>query len=243
MKKLVKLSLILLTAMCIMGNVYATLNCNVNIITAKTEYAKNEEFTVDVNLANIQSEEGIIALGGTLDYDKESLTLEKMEGKNGWANPSYNEVNGKFATDRASVTTSDETVFTITFKVNETSKENVEIALKGITISDGEESNKIELINKTIKIADVTSDTDPDNTDPDKTDPDKTDPDNTDPDKTDSDKADPDKTNGIYQNGSLPKTGEGNIALFVVPMVIFAIIVIISFVRIKIISRKERMEK
>lgn len=255
MKRIVKLSLILLATMCIMGNVYATINCNVNIVTAKTEYSENEEFTVDVNLTNIQSEEGVIALGGTLEYDKESLTLEKMEGKNGWSNPSYNEANGKFVMDRDSATTSDETIFTITFKVKENSKENLEIALKNITVSDGEESNKIELVNKAITIKNVEQDPgqqDPEQQNPETQNPDTHNPDTEqqNPDKTNTNKPETEnkapstngvENNGIYQNGSLPKTGEGNIALFIVPIVVFAIIIIVSFARIKIISKKERM--
>ena len=141
MKKIVKLSLVLIMTIFIMGNVYAAISCKVNMQAAKTEVSKNEEFTVDINLSNIQSERGIISLGATLEYDKDSLTLVKMEGKNGWETPaegtSYNNANGKLAITRAGLGKNDETVFTITFKVKETSKKNLMVTLKNIIVADG----------------------------------------------------------------------------------------------------------
>ena len=82
MKKIVKLSIIMLViTICMVGNTYAALSCEVNMKANKTEISKNDEFTVDVDVSSIQSERGIISLGATLEYDKSSLELEKILGK------------------------------------------------------------------------------------------------------------------------------------------------------------------
>lgn len=157
MKKVLKISLILIVMIFIMGNVYAALSYNVNLKTNKTQINKNEEFTVDVNISNIKSDRGIISLGGTLEYDKNSLELVKMDGQNGWETPSvgasYNETNGKIAITRSGPGKSNETVFKITFKVKNGSKQNVTIGLKDITVADGKELAKIDnkYTNVTIK--------------------------------------------------------------------------------------------
>lgn len=148
MKKILKLSLVLLMTMCIMGNVYAAINCNVSVQTDKTQISKNEQFTVNVNISNIQSDRGIISLGGTLEYDKDSLELVKMEGQNSWETPlagaSYNETNGKIVITRNGLGKSNETVFKMTFKVKDESKQNLTIGLKDITVADGKELAKID---------------------------------------------------------------------------------------------------
>ena len=70
MKKTLIFTLIAIVTICIMGNVYAALSCNIGVQASKTEIKKNEEFTVNVNVSNIQSERGIISMGGTLDMIK-----------------------------------------------------------------------------------------------------------------------------------------------------------------------------
>jgi len=79
MKKVIRISLILLMAICISGNVYAALKCNIDMKIEESEYNKGDTFTVHVNISNIESERGVISFGGTLKYDKDSLKLEKME--------------------------------------------------------------------------------------------------------------------------------------------------------------------
>jgi hypothetical protein len=138
---------VLVTIIMMLGNtVYAAveLYSTVSMQTSKTEFVKNEEVVVNVTLSDIQSENGIIAFGATLEYDKDSLTFVKMEGKGQWGNPTYNENNGKFIMDRNGGTTSNETILQITFKVKENSKANTTITLKDIAASDA-----IKLINKT----------------------------------------------------------------------------------------------
>lgn len=156
-KKLAKLSIVVLIAFCVMGCVYAALSCNLTMKLDKTTFDKGEEFTVDIELSNIQSERGIIALGATLQYDTDSLELVAVEGKNGWETPtegiSYNQSNGKIAITRSGLGKNDETVFSLKFKVKETSKQNVVIALNDITVGDGIAPAKIETVSQNITVS------------------------------------------------------------------------------------------
>lgn len=165
MKKIIKLSLTLtlLLAMIISMTVYSygALSCNVNMSTSKSSYNEAEQFTVDVKLAKVKTDNGIISLGGTLEYDKDSLTLVKMTGKNGWETPtdgsSYNKSNGKIAITRNGVVKKDETVFRITFKVKKGSKKNTSIVLKDIMIADGTQPVKISKVEKKITVKSATT--------------------------------------------------------------------------------------
>lgn len=138
MKKIiVGLSLILLILVSVMGTVYAA-DPSVSLKTSKNEYAKKEEFTIDVVLSGLTTQKGVAALMATLEYDKDSLTLVKTETQNGWSAPNYNESNGKLITDKNSNVTGTETVLKITFKVNENAKQNLVVTLKNITVSGGD---------------------------------------------------------------------------------------------------------
>lgn len=136
MKKILSLSLALIIVMSLMTNVYAASTCKVKL-TTKTEVNKGDEFSVNVMLSNVEDENGIMAISGKLEYDTSSLELKKMERQGEWAKPTYNELNGEFVTERSDYTKSNETIFTITFKVKEDSKQNLEIAIRNITASNG----------------------------------------------------------------------------------------------------------
>lgn len=161
MKKIISLSLILLMLVCITTNVYAATSCNASLQTSKSEYNKGDEFTVDVNVTDLQSDRGIISFGATLEYDINCLTFVKMEGKNGWSTPSYNKDSGILVSDGSSLMKDDGVVFTITFKVNEgANKSSATISLKDITVGDGGNSGatKVNAVSKNINIKNVTSD-------------------------------------------------------------------------------------
>lgn len=161
MKKIIMSSFILILTVCMMGNVYGAFSCEMNMKTSKTQVSKNDEFTIDVNIANIQSERGVISFGGTLEYDKDSLTLVKMEGQNGWETPSngsaFNEENGKIGITRNGVGKNNETVFKMTFQVKEASKSNLVVSLKDMVISDGTVPFKISNASETITLVAGTS--------------------------------------------------------------------------------------
>lgn len=168
MKKMVKLSLIMLAAIiCFAGVVYAASSCSISLETAKTEFSKNEEFSVDVKLSNIQSERGFIALEAVLEYDKTSVTLVKMQGQNEWSNPikdlSYNEATGKLVIDKNGLAKSDEVILKLTFKVNENSKDTTTITLKDIKASDATSPVQVATVTKNITIKGATT-PDPDPT-------------------------------------------------------------------------------
>lgn len=161
MKKLVTLSLIVVIAIFMMGHVYAALSCTVSVKANKTQVSKQEEFTVDFNVSNIQSERGLIGFNATLEYDKESLEIVKMEGKNGWETPiegsSYNSANGKIVLTRSGLGKEDETIFTVTFKAKSESKQNLIITLKNIKVADGTSPANIALAYQNITVKDGTS--------------------------------------------------------------------------------------
>lgn len=243
MKKIVKLALALCMTILIMGNVYAAFSCNVSVQATKTEVSKEEEFTVDFNLSNIQSERGIISLGATLEYDKDSLELVKMEGKNGWETPtegsSYNSSNGKIAITRNGLGKEDETVFSATFKAKENSKQNLIITLKNITVADGTSPAKIELAYKNITVKDGTSNPNPN--------PEADDDTNVDSSLTEN-KVTNHNTNknttintlnkNFANKGNLPKAGETTAMIFIVPIVLVVLIAGSFFIKIKIIDKK-----
>ena len=239
-RKIITLSLILVIVT-LVSNVYAVSKCKVDLKTDKSEYNKNDEFTVNVNLSDIQDEKGIIAVGGTLEYDKNSLELVKMEAQGKWTKPSYNEANGKFVTDRDnSYATKGETLFKITFKVKEESKKDITITLKDISASNGKEDIKTDNVSKVITIKNATV------------------PDTKPGDNNDGNNAgnnignnvgnnagnnvgnNTSNNNSIYNN-KIPQAGENN------TMIIFCIIMLIViattyFMKIRIINKKSKKE-
>ena len=234
MKTIVKLSLImLLIIICCTGIVYAASSCNISLETAKTEFNKNEEFSVDVKISNIQSERGFIALEAVLEYDKSSLTLVEMEGQNKWSSPikdlSYNEATGKLVIDKNGLAKTDEVILKLKFKVNENSKDTARITLKDIKASDATTPVEIAVANKNITIkGGSTTPIIP--VDPDPTpDPEPT------PNPTPDTKPQVPSTNtntstdNTISNNKMPKTGTnteiviGSIAVIVVAGIIFGI--------------------
>lgn len=244
MKKVV--SLILLMIICITTSVYAATSCNASLQTAKSEYSKGDEFTVDVNVTDLQSDRGIISFGATLDYDKNCLTFVKMEGKNGWSTPSYNKDSGILVSDGSSLMKNDGNVFTITFKVNEgASKSTTTISLKDITVGDGGNSGatKVNGVSKNINIKNVTSDGN--TTTPDKdnntTNPGTNSSSNNSSTGSNSSGDKVNKVNKVNtstsQTGRLPKAGKTGLIL-VVLIVALAGIATFFYVKIKIVNKK-----
>lgn len=140
----------------LLGNVYADCKCDVNVSISETDLKKSDKFTVDVNISNIQSEMGIMAFGTTIDYDKTSLTIEKIEGLNNWETPvngsSFNVENGKIAITKSGFAKENETIIRITFQVTEESKKDLNVTLKEISLSDGTGIVKVEEISKSITV-------------------------------------------------------------------------------------------
>lgn len=240
MKKIV--SLILLMIICITTTVYATTNCKASLQTAKSEYSKGDEFTVDVNITDLKSDRGIISFGATLDYDTSCLTFVKMEGKNGWSTPSYNKDSKILVSDGSSLMKNDGTIFTITFKVNEAaSKSSAVISLKDVSVGDGGNSGatKVNETTKNINIKNTTSD---ENTTKPSTNNNITNSDNSSissPNKNSTFSGN--KTNIINTNdsksGRLPKAGRTDIMLVAFILVLVGVATFF-YIKIRIVNNK-----
>lgn len=238
MKKVVKLNLILLMMIsivfCTINIVYAKTSSNVAIASV-SEVEKGEEFTVRFNLSGLKSDKGINALMGTLKYDKDSLTLVKMEGQNGWASPSYNEENGKFVTEISEYVTKDIAFMKVTFKVKEGSKKSINISMENISVANQDEEVEINSTSKNItvkgntEVADTNTNTSQNNNT------------NSSSNTNNSTNSRPVNSNtsrkNSIKNGTLPNTGKVDITPIIV-MLICVVLVVAFIMRLKATQNK-----
>ena len=155
MKKIVKLSLTFIMIVCMIFSItaksFAAISCGVTISGA-SEVKKGDTFTVTFNLSKLQSDKGINALMGTLKYDKNNLTLVKMEGQNDWSKPSYNEADGTFVIERDEYATKDGSFLKVTFEVKDKSNKNVNISMEGISVSNEFDEINVSSASKNITV-------------------------------------------------------------------------------------------
>ncbi len=156
MKKVISLILISLIVITMMTSVYAS-SYKTELKASKNEINPSEEFTVDVNLSNVQDDSGLITITGTVKYDKNALTLVKLEKQGNWTDPVYNEANGKFVTDRNGPTTSNEAIFKATFKANDNASGETAVSIEAIEASNGATDIKTDNVSTTIKIGKQTT--------------------------------------------------------------------------------------
>lgn len=262
MKKIIKLSLILLVISLIMLNasrVSAALVFNVSMQPEKAN--QNREVVVNVNLSNIQSQRGIMSFGATLEYDKDNLTLVKMEGQNGWETPiegaSYNPANGKIVMTRSGFAKNDETILKVTFQLKEGSKE-AQAHLKNVSASDGTDLGKIDEL--TIKITETqtgnptpTPTPSPDQTPSPSQNPTPSNTPETSPTPEPSPSQSPTPSvkpstkpstdeankNENTVSGKLPQTGENNM-IFIISGIVLIVAVAVFYVRYRMINKKIR---
>lgn len=135
------LSIIMLIGSIFGSKTYAALDCNVNLSKPNDKVTYKEQFSVYVSIANLQTTKGIIAIGGVLSYDTNSLKLIDIEGENKWSDPMHNPTTGKFSSFKNKLSTSNENVIKITFEVNEKGKagESAWVKIDNFEISDGDE--------------------------------------------------------------------------------------------------------
>lgn len=147
MKLLKKISVVFVLIILLIGvlgnKTEATINCNVKLSASKKEVSNEEKFSIYVRMTNMQVSKGIIAIGAVLEYDKNSLTLEEIEGENKWSDPMYNDETGRLIAVKNQFATKDENVFKITFKVNEKAKKNTWVKVGNFEISDGKEEKNV----------------------------------------------------------------------------------------------------
>lgn len=151
MRKIIKISLILLSIMLMVTKVYAV-SCNMELQATK----KNDEIVVEVAITNIDTPQGIVAFEAVLEYDKSVLSLEGMKGQNGWSEPSYNEKNGKFIMDRNNLINSPGKILQITFKITNSNAQDAKVTLKNISASGGKDDITVPTVTKTILIKEQT---------------------------------------------------------------------------------------
>lgn len=100
-----------------------------------------EEFSVHVKISDFQNiEQGLISLGGQLEYDTNILErIEITEEGSQWNQSVINEDNFKFVTDAESYVTQAGNIFTIRFKAKENISNSVTttIKVKDIIASNG----------------------------------------------------------------------------------------------------------
>lgn len=156
MEKIKKINLIftiiLILSMCFVHKTYARIDCSTNMTLSSSEVKQGQEFELTVGISNIQGENGVLIFGGTIEYDRNVLTLTGRSGEGDWS-LSYNKSNGKFVADRNDgFATTNEKVLTLTFKVNENATGNTIITVKDTIVSDAKEEKAIGGLSKTVTI-------------------------------------------------------------------------------------------
>lgn len=153
MKKLSFISLFIVLAITILTVVaYASTSGKMELSADKSEYNKDNEVVVEVKIAELESDTGIIGLGGVIEYNKDVLDFVKIEGIGDWSKPTFNEVNGKWITDRGDLTKNTESVFKITFKVKADADQSTEIKVSSVETSGGEGAYNLDDASKSITI-------------------------------------------------------------------------------------------
>ncbi len=199
MKKLLKISLILMLAMCFMGSVNAKFSGNVNMTVEgnKTEVARGEEVTIVINLANAETYDVVYAMDGKLHFDNTVLTYKSMQKLNG-TDVSYNPAQGEgIVLNGDTPTNGSASMCKITFTVNSNAKlGNTQITFTELSAGDGDlTAGPTELTCAPVTLNIVESkQTDPGTSDPGTTDPGTTDPGTTDPGTTKPGTTDPGTT-------------------------------------------------
>lgn len=155
MEKIKKISMILMLILILSigfkHETYARIDCITNVTTS-LEVKQGEELKVTIGISNIQGENGVLILGGRIEYDKNVLTLTERNAEGAWS-LSYNKSNGKFVADRNDgFAKTNENVFTLTFKVNENANGNTTITVKDTAVSDANEEKTIGGTSKTVTI-------------------------------------------------------------------------------------------
>ena len=151
-KTIVELCLVVFLLVCILGGTVQAATCRITLETSKTQFTKNEQVVVNFNMSEYRTSKGIATLLATLEYDTNSLKLEKLEGQNGWTTPSYNEENKTFFMDKNSNVTQNETFLKATFTVTANTNKNLTISLKDITVSEGAGDVEVNNASKNITI-------------------------------------------------------------------------------------------
>lgn len=119
------------------------------LTTTKSSVIKGNEFTVTFKIEYLTDiNQGLIALGGFLEFDKDVLEIKSKSAKGldtwSFSETYYNLNNYKFITDSSEAVTSNSNVFQITFKVKpDAPNGTTAISLKSVLGATGEATNGI----------------------------------------------------------------------------------------------------
>lgn len=126
-----------------------TTKFSVGIDSTSMTVKQGSEFTVITKITDIsQVKEGILALGGIFEFDKNILEIKdnSIKGVNDWnfSSKDYNLNNYKFITDNSDRVKSVGNIFQITFKVKENATiGNTNLSLKSVVGGTGASTNGI----------------------------------------------------------------------------------------------------
>ncbi len=138
LKNLISL-VILFSVICMIGTVNAASTSM--SLTSDSKLIAGNTVTVILKITNIDAGEGIDALKGTLNYDKnifEDVTIESFEGINRWSIMDYNPQTGIFTAIRSPKVNMQSDVLKVTLKAKNAITVNSSIVeIKDITVSGG----------------------------------------------------------------------------------------------------------
>ncbi len=116
-------------------------NATMSITGDVTELYPGDEFEVELSLNDVATiENGLIAIGGQLEYDANVLEKISIGAENSQWNPiTINETTFKFVTDAEELVTEDGKVLSIKFRVKDTITEptSTNVVIKNIEASNG----------------------------------------------------------------------------------------------------------
>ncbi len=145
---------ILVLGSIVSGKSYAVLSCNVGLQAPQSTYTKEDEFSVTVNITNLQAGKGIVALGAVLDYDKTALDLKELVGENKWS-AQIGESKSKIVAYSGKKVVKDEAVMKLTFVVKkDTTAKSAWVKISNFEISDGNEEIATDAATLNISIQD-----------------------------------------------------------------------------------------
>jgi len=151
MKKILRLSLILVMMLFIAGcSSYAAMECTLGLSASKsTDLELNDEITVNINISNIVSKNGMVTLGAKIEYPSASLELLGIDGEG----IGFNKAKNKLLVTRTNPIQNSGTVATLKFKVKSIATKNLMVRIYDITLGDGSVSpTKKDPVSVTLKI-------------------------------------------------------------------------------------------
>ncbi len=151
MKKILRLSLILVMMLFIAGcSSYAAMECTLGLSASKsTDLELNDEITVNINISNIVSKNGMVTLGAKIEYPSASLELLGIDGEG----IGFNKAKNKLLVTRTNPIQKSGTAATLKFKLKSIATKNLMVRIYDITLGDGSGSpTKKDAVPITLKI-------------------------------------------------------------------------------------------